>query len=295
MSLPLLLLVPQLLLSLPAPADDAPATETPSPQASPSEELTAEDLLRKAEDYMGGRERLDKVESVYFEAVNSMKPPLLVTFARKGTDKLFSKTVLEGSAEPMGMMGSDGASCWVFQPTVGGYRTCDKDTFKTFAKDANILGLVTELRHHYGSFGKPEQTTYEERKAFKVKMKGKSNSTAYSVFDEESGRVLAIIYTQTLRNTVIETHLIFNDWQEVEGTGIRFFREMVSKSQQFTSAVKITTLKINDVDESLFALPPQVKQLIENPDSATPMPLPEGIRPAATPPARPAPSTGPGH
>ena len=223
-----------------------------------------EKIMKDALDAVGGQEALDKVKTLH--TVMSMQ--------MMGTDvTMEQKWSRDGgrvasTSSPMGSMemGTDGTTAWMNMPGAGHSIVGDEQA-EQLDSQASLHIMMLDPRLVQEKMAGMEVVGREEfngRAANVVRFEPEdSEGEGFLFFDAGTGRILGLRQTEQSPMGEQTTTMTFGEWKKVGG--VEFFHELKVQSPMMPGGpmdMKITTLKVNELDESAFALPEEVAALV---------------------------------
>jgi len=245
------------------------------PSAAPAEALPpAAEILAKAVDAMGGEKA--------FEAIKSLR--MEVTTTARGKDsrtELWAmapdKVVVKQSypnAPIVVTMGRNGDIAWV--DALGEVRQTPAARLAHFLDLAGIHRTVLDMQHDYGTIETVGREPFGEEDCYKLRLAGKKEygpdegkGDRFAYFSVETGRLVAVDAPQK-KSPKLRAVAEYSEWKKF-GT-VKLFTRIDAKPSQMgiPKIIKIGTVEFNEVDESVFAVPEQLKQPAENEGPAEP-------------------------
>lgn len=240
-------------ISLPLPHPAPPAAPT-SAEAKPKETPpTAEQVLEKYIDALGGKAAIDKLQSRVMKG--SWITPDGITLGyevyQSGPDKLYSvlNTPKQGTFEK----GFDGSVGW--EKSAGGIRTlADSELFylrryPNLFKDIKLKEQFTRL-----TFGGRDKIG--EKEVYVLRGTTADNKRERLYFDIQTGLLLRRSGSVTNTIGVIPEQVDFDDYRDVGGMKLPFTIRVSSIDSFFSSTRTFTEIKLNvPVDQTKFNKP----------------------------------------
>jgi hypothetical protein len=217
---------------------------------------TADEIINKYIDAIGGKDLLTKIESVYTES----------TMDIMGMEGTIKTTTLnrKGIRQDMDIMGSIISTCytdqggWSLNPMAGSYSAEDMPEQQyNSGKDQIYVG---------GQFLNYEDKGYEvelvgkepvkDKEAYKIKVTLPGNTTNYYFFDPETYYLVHSIQEADMQGQITTNDITYSDYKDIDGYVLPHKIDMDIAGGQFTMAMTITKVELNKpVDEAIFAKP----------------------------------------
>jgi|GEM_PF-1687067 len=240
----------------------APANQEGLPSV---EELT--EMVVKA---IGGRENIDNVKTLHTVltmSVGGMNITMDNKWSREGGRLTKSETPF-GNTE----MGSDGTTAWSRMPD-GSYLILSDDQIEQLDGQASMhMSMVDpkELKKNMETMEVVGREEFNGRAALKVRFEPKaSEDHGFMFFDASDGMPLGMRQTDATPMGEQTTTMTLGDWKTIQG--VKFFHTMKVEAPGMpggSAEMKVTTLEVNKLDEDVFALPAEVKELAANAGSS---------------------------
>jgi len=186
--------------------------------ASADELKTADEVIARHIEAMGGREKLDAVKSVKMSGKmamqGGMEAPLTIEF--KKPNKVRIEFTLQGMT---GVQAFDGKTGWFVMPFAG--RTdpekMSPDQVKRIEDQADFEGPLVDYKkkgHKVELIGKDE---VEGADVYKLKVTKKSADVEYHYLDAEFFLTIQIKGKYKFQGTEMEYEVVIGDYKEVDG------------------------------------------------------------------------------
>jgi outer membrane lipoprotein-sorting protein len=219
---------------------------------------------------IGGRENIEKVKTLH-TVMNMSFGGMNVTmdnkWSREGGRLTKSETPF-GNSE----MGTDGTTAWTKLPD-GSYMILGEEQVGQLDSQASMHMGMLDLKEFQKNMDRTEVVGREEfngRMAYKLRFEPKdSEGHGFMYFDVNDGMPLGLKQTDSTPMGEQTTTMTLGEWKTVEG--VKFFHTMKVQAPGMpggSAEMKVTTLEVNKLDEGVFALPAQVKELAANSEEA---------------------------
>ena len=222
-----------------------------------------EKIIADAVKAIGGREAIDEVKTLH--TIMSMEMMgTAITMENKWSREggRWAKT-----DSPMGSMemGSDGTTSWMKMPGAG-YSIISGPQADQLDSQASLHIMMLDPQQIKQDMATMEVVGREEfdgRMAHVVRFEPKdTEGEGFMFFDANTGRVLGLRQTEQSPMGEQTTTMTFGEWKKV--SGVEFFHVLKVQSPMMPGGpmdMNITSLKVNELDESAFALPEEVAAL----------------------------------
>lgn len=165
------------------------------------------------------------------------------------------------SLGPMGEMlsGFDGRNAWAVQPGQGPI-VMTGDQAALLAEQADFFSSLKDLTR-FASAETMDETDFEGKRAYRVKLTRKSGEVLFEYFDVASGLSLGGVATVETPVGRIESTTVFGDYQTFGA--VRIASRVVQRNPQFEVILSVKEVKFDSLDEGAVAPPEAVKALIK--------------------------------
>jgi hypothetical protein len=222
------------------------------------------DIIQRSIDAMGGRKAFELIRSAHTLAeVVSPLGQMTLDMSWMAPNKVLVKQISADSGG--GIMGSDGMVTWV-KGTMG-YEIQPNEQAKQIQQQASPFLLVHRIESEHVELKTLDLVRFDGRNCYKIFGKDREGIESAYFFDTEEyllrGGEMAMpspVGEQTQTN-------YFREWKQ-DG-GIRYFTRMDVEQAKMTIKLTITQVKFNTLDESVFALPPEVEGMLKDREPAT--------------------------
>lgn len=240
----------------PSRSAEDPSTEQQEQQQTPE----ARELIERAIDYMGGREAFEAIESWHtrMQMDSPMGGVITVDLYQHGEDQI----LIDMRIPPIGsaVTARNGAVGW--STAMGEYQLLTEQQMAGI-EDEHYHTLLLDLQEEYSEIVTEGRERFAGEEAWKVRVQGRKQGAGgqrsraqFFFFDTRTGRLLGIQEGQSRGATVKR----FEDW--------RFFGDLelftkVIEEQGREMTREYVDIKLNELDEEIFAIPHQVERLLE--------------------------------
>jgi len=161
--------------------------------------------------------------------------------------------------------GYDGRIGWRINPTFGP-EVLEGRSLDQLKQNANFYNPLGSERFVV-SRETVELTELDERSVYKVEVTTRWDEEYFKFYDVETGRLAGSIRTYTTPVGEAETTTILRDYEEVDGVWVPMTwvqRSAAAGEQVF----KFTTAEFDQVEESVFEVPAEIKPLVKTAESS---------------------------
>lgn len=217
---------------------------------------TADEIIAKYIQAVGGKEKLSAITSLYTEGKMEVM----------GMEGIMKSTTLngKGSKQEMEIMGAVITTCytdkdgWSINPMAGSTsaETMPEAQYNS-GKEQIFIGapfvFYTEKGYKAELLGNEDVAGSN---AYKIKLTSPENVSAVYFFDAETALLTKTIQQAEMQGQMMENEIIYSDYRDTDGTLQPFKMEMSVAGGQFTMTSTITKVELNKpVDEAFFAKP----------------------------------------
>ncbi len=217
---------------------------------------TADEIIAKYVETIGGKEKLTGITSLYTEGKMEVM----------GMEGLMKITVLNGKGmrQDMEIMGSTMTTCindkdgWSINPMTGSTSAEPiPDAQYKAAKDQIFVG---EPFLNYAAKGYKVELLGNEAvagaDAYKIKMTSPDETAVTYYFDAATYLLVKTIQQADMQGQMVENETIYSDYQDTDGILQPHKMEMSMAGGQFLMTANITKIEVNKpVEEAFFAKP----------------------------------------
>jgi len=259
-----LLLASQACTDASAPAGGTPAKreQAPPPEKSPSEAPTtepakealpaAEDVLAKAVEAIGGKERLDTIESSH--STGRMSMPGLniggdIETWWKGED-FYQESMMPGVGRIR--QGKKGSTMWSEDPILGLRKLEGKEAEQ--AEWVASISLAADWKRFFTTAKTIGVREIDGQRVYDVLLTTAAGDQVTLSFEADSGLSIGVSFDQAHPMGTMPIKIKLEDYRDVEGMKVSF-RQLTDASLG-TMVTELTKLELNvEVDESRFEMP----------------------------------------
>lgn len=216
---------------------------------------TADEVIAKYVQAIGGKEQLSKINSLYTES----KADIM------GSESIMKSTILNGKGlkTEMEIMGSVITTCitdtggWMINPMTGSDAAEDMPEAQYNASKNQIyIGAPFTVWPDKGY--KAELLGNEavgNVNAIKVKLTAPDNTSAVYFFDPDSGYLLKSVSQGDMQGQTVENITTFTDYRQVDGYTLPY-KTTIDMGGMFELASEVTKVEVNKpVDPAFFKKP----------------------------------------
>jgi len=217
---------------------------------------TADEIIGKYIKAIGGKEKLTNITSVYTEST-------LDIMGMQGTIKT---TTLNGKGmrQDMDIMGSIISTCytdkggWSMNPMTGSYsaEAMPEQQYNSGKDQINIGGQFLDYSAKGYTAELLGNETVNDINAFKIKITLPDSTSSVYFFDPETFFLIYSIQETDMQGQITTNEITFSDYKDIEGYFMPHKLDMNIAGGQFTMAMNITKVELNNpVDEAIFNMP----------------------------------------
>jgi hypothetical protein len=216
---------------------------------------TADEIIAKYLQTMGGKEQIAKINSLYMEG----------TMDVMGNNGPLKMTTLNGKGYKMDIevMGSVITTCfndkegWTINPMMGNSSAVSlpESQYKA-GKDQIFIGAPFVF---YAEKGYKAELSGQEAvgdiQAWKVKMTSPDSISVFYFFDPSTGYLVRTIQQAEMQGSMVDNIMTLSDYRVTDGYP-QFYKMVMNIGGQFEMTMNINKVEINKtVDEALFVKP----------------------------------------
>jgi len=211
---------------------------------------TADDIISKHLDAIGGKEKLAQVKSIVIEAtVNAMgndapaKTTLLVGKGFKTETEMMGQQVVQTVTDKGG---------WAITPQTGGSAQAIPDEQYASAKGS----LYTDPFLDYAANGYTVELKGTEGGAYKLELKSANNAVTTYYIDSTTYNITKAVTSINMMGNDIDLTYSFSDFKKTDFGITRAYTTEIAYGSMFSMTSTVKTITINsDVDPKVFEMP----------------------------------------
>ena len=217
---------------------------------------TADEIISKYVQAIGGKELLTKITSVYTES----------TIDVMGTQGPVKSTTLNGKGmkQEIDVMGSLMVTCytekggWSINPMTGATSPEDMPEAQyNSGKDQITVGApfinYTEKGYKAELVGNEAVGSVN---AYKIKLTAADSTSSTYYFDPTTFYLVKSVQMMEMQGQMIDNEITYSDYKQTEGYAVPYKMEMNIGGGQFQMAMAVTKVELNKpVDETIFSKP----------------------------------------
>jgi outer membrane lipoprotein-sorting protein len=239
-----------------------------SPPVRADDLKTADEIIAKHIEAMGGRKKLDAVKTAKMSGKSifqgGMEAPLTLEF--KDPNKVRIEFTFQGMT---GVQAFDGETGWFVMPFMGKTdpEKMSPDQVKEVEERADFAGPLVDYRkkgHEVELVGKDE---VEGSEVYKLKLTKKSGDVEYHFLDAEYFLTIQLKGKRKFQGTEIEFEALFGDYKEVDGLMLAHSIEQRTVGGMGGSTMIFEKIEFNiDIPDDRFTMPkvkPEAKPEVE--------------------------------
>lgn len=262
-----------------APSSVQSQSEKPPPEPAKEALPAAEEILAKAVEAIGGKDRLERIESVHYAARISMTGLNItgeIASWWRG-EEFYTDSTMVGVGRIQ--VGKKGDTIWSEDPILGLRKLEGKEAEQ--AQWQSSLFLAADWKRYFASAKTTAARELDGKPVYDVLLTSEAADEVVLSFAADSGLQVALSFSQASPMGVMPIKMKMEDYRDVEGLKVAF--RHVTDASLGTIVQEITKIELNvEVDETKFAMPSSPGQA---PGVAT------GVPPAAGQPAPATPKT----
>lgn len=221
---------------------------------------TAQSLAARHDSLVGGRATLEAHQSVrmigsFSLAAAGIDAPLEILKVRP--NKYLFRTSMGQLGELLS--GYDGRTAWVIQPGQGPV-ILDGEQAAQVAEQGDFFGDLHDTTK-FESMETLEETEFEGRRAYKVRLARPNGTVVHEYFDVATGLSAGGSMSVPTPLGPMEMVTVLSDYREFGG--MRVATRVVQKNPQFEVVLSIVSVEFDTIDPSAVALPESVKALVK--------------------------------
>jgi hypothetical protein len=236
----------------------------------------ADVIIAKYIEAIGGKDALMKATSRHSVGKFSVPAQNLT-----GDLEVFSaapnKQVVRISLPSIGEIrsGFDGETGWMMHPMMGN-QVAEGARLEEMKSNAEF---VEPLRYekYVASMETVEQTDFEGKPCYKVKVVGKDGKESFEFFETDTGLQRGSSGQNETPMGPVDVVTFNAEW--IEADGLKFPARTVQKLMGQEQIVTIEKVELNKVDASVFAIPEEIKKVMSGEASPTPPRRPADLEP----------------
>jgi len=219
----------------------------------------AEVLIARHDSLVGGRAALEAHQSMRLMG-NFTIPAAGIDAPLEVLKRRPNQYVFRTSIPQLGdvMQGYDGTTAWSVQPGVGA-RILSGDEAARIAEQADFFGDLHDLSR-FSSVATVEETLFHGARVYKVRLTRHSGEIVHEYFSIETGLSAGGSTSTNSPAGPQETTTILAEYREFGG--VRLATQIVQRSTQFESVIRIVLVEFDRLDAAAMAPPDTVRRLI---------------------------------
>lgn len=236
---------------------------TSLPLAVDPEALTPSTILANGVEAIGGRRNLEAIQSFQLHGLMHLpnnRPVVEIELATSQGGSVLG--VMSFVSLGQTRFGSDGVTAWEqsFEPDQSAkYTIIDQATLSQKVQQINWLEWFTTLPIHLKNMKYDGVTEFDGESCLQLKIQTSALSTEVAYFSKKTHRPKGRRTVESTPNGDAIVDVYFRDWRLVDE--LLLFHTVVFNRDGKQVTMKFDLIDIDNVDELLFALPEQVKEL----------------------------------
>jgi hypothetical protein len=244
-----------------SPTAQTAQTAEPSPRQAVAAPLPpAKDVVAKFIKQIGGKPAFDKLQSQHmrgkFEMSGQGIAGDLEVFAKR-PDRLVIKITLPGVGELL--QGFDGQVGWSMNPMTGPM-VLDGKMLEQVRDQARFDSVLHDEKE-FKSLETVGRTQFDGKDCYQLKLVRKSGEETTEYYDTQTGFLVGTAEMQETPLGPVNATGILSDYKKFGDT--LFATRMTQKMGPLAQVMSFSTIEFNNVDDSSFALPDQIKALVK--------------------------------
>lgn len=240
----------------------------PIPSTPPiveSRKLTPAGILSNAVQAIGGRRVLESIESFQLHGLMRLpnnRPVVEIELATSQGGKVLGVMSFVGLGQTR--FGSDGTTAWEegFEPDQSPtYTIIDQATLSQKVKQINWLEWFTTLPTHLEHMEYGGVVEFDGELCLQIKIQTNALRTELAFFSKETHRPKGRRTVEETPNGDAVVDVYFRDWKHVNK--LLLFHTVIFSRDGKQVTMTLDQIEVDQVDDSLFELPIQVKKLRE--------------------------------
>ena len=211
---------------------------------------TADEIINKHIDALGGKDVISKVSSLYMEGsmqvMGNEAPTTVYVLAGKGY-----KTETDFNGQKSIQCYTDKGG-WMVNPMAGGgAQPMPEEQFNANKEQVNIGGILVD----YAAKGYTATLLGKDGNNYKIKMVGKDQNEATYYFDSNTYLISKVERKGNMQGQEVQIVITFADYKKADG-GLNVPRTMAMDFGQFQLTANYTKVEVNKkIDPSIFEMP----------------------------------------
>ena len=220
------------------------------------------EIIEKHVKALGGKEKLASVKSLVMkgdmEIAGLGKADMSTTQSNK---KVLAVINLPGMGEMR--QGSDGTNAWIVSPFQGAMLLDGGMKERINSQATSMFPALLWLDGYKGKIEAEGEADVNGNACHKLTFKSEAGEESTSYFDKDSGLMVKTESVTDSPNGEMEITQYSDDYKEVNG--IMVAHKQTTEMPQGEMVMVITEVKMNeDIPESTFELPDEIKELVKN-------------------------------
>ena len=233
------------------------------PPTTESQKLIPSVILSNAVQAIGGRRKLESMESFQLHGMMHLpnnRPVVEIELATSRGGKVLGVMSFVGLGQTR--FGSDGTTAWEhsFEPDQSpNYTIIDQATLSQKVKQINWLEWFTTLPTHLEHMEYGGVAEFDGEQCLQLKIKTNALRTELAFFSKETHRPKGRRTVEETPNGDAVVDVYFRDWKHVDK--LLLFHTVIFSRDGKQVTMILDQIEVDQVDNSLFELPSQVKKL----------------------------------
>jgi hypothetical protein len=217
---------------------------------------TADEIIGKYIQTMGGVEQLSKINSVYTES----------KFEVMGMEGIGKTTLLngKGNRQDIDIMGNTMTTCyndkggWSLNPMTGSTtaEVMPDAQYKSGKDGIFVAGPFLDFSQRGYKAEVLGNETVDSINAVKIKVTSPDTISTVYLFDTVTGHLIKALQQMEVQGQMTDIEVKYSDFRQTDGFTMPYKMEMFIPTMQFSMTNTVTKVELNNpVDEAIFAKP----------------------------------------
>jgi outer membrane lipoprotein-sorting protein len=220
---------------------------------------TADDVIAKHVDAIGGREKVKAINTMKLSGLFDVGGGVQIPFTNYYTrpDKMKIEATFQGMTQQIVV---DGDSGWQINPFMGSKdpEPMNGDQFKMMKQQADFEGHLVDFKDKGYTAEFLGQEDFEGSQVNKISLSNKDGEQVTYYLDAETNLLLRETQKLKMADNEVESETIYGDYKAESGVLMAHSMENKSPGQQGSQKITINTVEVNvPIDDAIFKMPPK--------------------------------------